>query len=117
MQAKTKYALSGTAAGLVNGLFGGGGGMVLVPLLTRWCRVEEKTAFATCVAVILPFCVVSAAVYLLRTPFDFTQALPYLLGGLAGGFVGGKLFPRVPAPWLRYLFAAFLVYGGIRYLL
>ena len=33
MQAKTKYALSGTAAGLVNGLFGGGGGMVLVPLL------------------------------------------------------------------------------------
>ena len=97
--------------------FGGGGGMVLLPLLTRWCRVEEKTAFATCVAVILPFCVVSAAVYLLRTPFDFTQALPYLLGGLAGGFVGGKLFPRVPAPWLRYLFAAFLVYGGIRYLL
>ena len=52
-----------------------------------------------------------------RQPFDFTQALPYLLGGLAGGFVGGKLFPRVPAPWLRYLFAAFLVYGGIRYLL
>ena len=78
---------------------------------------RRKTAFATCVAVILPFCVVSAAVYLLRTPFDFTQALPYLLGGLAGGFVGGKLFPRVPAPWLRYLFAAFLVYGGIRYLL
>ena len=43
--------------------------------------------------------------------------LPYLLGGLAGGFVGGRLFPRVPAPWLRYLFAAFLVYGGVRYLL
>ena len=36
MQAKTKYALSGTAAGLVNGLFGGGGGMVLVPLLNGW---------------------------------------------------------------------------------
>ena len=34
MQAKTKYALSGTVAGLVNGLFGGGGGMVLVPLLS-----------------------------------------------------------------------------------
>ena len=117
MQAKTKYALSGTAAGLVNGLFGGGGGMVLVPLLNGWCGLEGKQAFATCVAVILPFCVVSAAIYLLRTPFDFTQALPYLLGGLAGGFVGGKLFPRVPAPWLRYLFAAFLVYGGIRYLL
>ena len=98
-----KYAVSAVLAGAANGCFGGGGGMVLLPLLTRWCRVEEKTAFATCVAVILPFCVVSAAVYLLRR--------------LAGGFVGGKLFPRVPAPWLRYLFAAFLVYGGIRYLL
>ena len=117
MRQKTKLGLSGALAGLVNGLFGGGGGMVMVPLLTAWCGLEQKRALATCVAVILPFCVVSAAVYLLRTPFDLTQALPYLLGGLAGGFVGGRLFPRVPAPWLRYLFAALLVYGGIRYLL
>ena len=117
MKQRTRYVVSGVLAGVVNGLFGGGGGMVLVPLLRRWCGLEERRAFATCVAVILPFCVVSAAVYLLRTPFDLTQALPYLLGGLAGGFVGGRLFPRVPAPWLRYLFAAFLAYGGIRYLL
>ena len=117
MKQRTRYVVSGVLAGVVNGLFGGGGGMVLVPLLRRWCGLEERRAFATCVAVILPFCVVSAAVYLLRTPFNLTQALPYLLGGLAGGFVGGRLFPRVPAPWLRYLFAAFLVYGGVRYLL
>ena len=101
----------------MNGLFGGGGGTVLVPLLTAWCKTEQKKALASCVAVILPFCVVSAAVYLLRAPLELSQALPYLLGGLGGGFVGGRLFPRVPAPWLRYLFAAFLAYGGIRYLL
>ena len=117
MHMTVKYAVSGTLAGMVNGCFGGGGGMVLLPLLTRWCGVPEKKAFATCVAVILPFCVVSAAVYLLRAPLQLSQALPYLLGGLGGGFVGGRLFPRVPAPWLRYLFAAFLAYGGIRYLL
>ena len=80
MRTSVKYAVAGTLAGATNGCFGGGGGMVLLPLLTRWCHVEEKKAFATCVAVILPFCVVSAAVYLLRTPFDLTQALPYLLG-------------------------------------
>ena len=61
MQAKTKYALSGTAAGLVNGLFGGGGGMVLVPLLNGWCGLAGKQAFATCVAAILPLSAVSAA--------------------------------------------------------
>ena len=74
MQAKTKYALSGTAAGLVNGLFGGGGGMVLVPLLNGWCGLEGKQAFATCVAAILPLSAVSAAVYLLRQPCHTSSA-------------------------------------------
>ncbi len=54
MQAKAKYAVSGALAGAVNGLFGGGGGMVLVPLLSGWCGMEGKRSFATCVAVILP---------------------------------------------------------------
>lgn len=117
MSQKWKYRISGMAAGAANGLFGGGGGMVMVPLLLKWCHLEEQKAFATCVAVILPFCVVSAAVFLFRTDFDWLQALPYLMGGLAGGFVGGKLFTRVDPLWLKRVFAAFLVYGGIRYLL
>ena len=37
--------------------------------------------------------------------------------GLAGGLVGGRLFRCVSVEWLRGLFAAFLVYGGVRYLL
>ena len=117
MADKWKLRLSGAAAGLVNGLFGGGGGMALLPLLSRWCGVEEKNAFATCVAVIFPLCLLSAAIYLLRADVDLLTALPYLLGGLAGGFVGGKLMDRVSALWLRRIFAAFLLYGGVRYLL
>lgn len=117
MRMPVKYAVASILAGAANGCFGGGGGMVLLPLLTRWCRVEEKTAFATCVAVILPLCVVSAAVYVLRRGVDLTLAAPYLLGGMAGGFLGGRLFPKVSAGWLRYLFAGFLLYGGVRYLL
>ena len=117
MNVKWKYRISGAAAGLVSGLFGGGGGMVLLPLLSRWCRVEGKRGFATCVAVILPLCAVSAAVYLLGQPFDFVGALPYLIGGLIGGLVGGGLFRCVSVEWLRGLFAVFLLYGGVRYLL
>lgn len=116
MKAQTKYALAGGLAGAVNGLFGGGGGMVLLPLL-RWGGLEGQRVFATGVAVILPVCAVSAAVYLLRQGLDVAAALPYLVGGLAGGLAGGKLFPRVSPVWLRYLFAAFLAYGGVRYLL
>jgi len=117
MKSKWKPTLSGAAAGLVNGLFGGGGGTVLVPLLQRWCGVEEKKSYATCVAVIFPLCLLSAAICLFRTPPDWPSVWPYLLGGLAGGFVGGKLMDRVSVTWLRLLFAAFLLYGGVRYLL
>ena len=50
MSDKGKNMLAGAAAGLVNGLFGGGGGMVLLPLLSRWGTLDQKKAFATCVA-------------------------------------------------------------------
>ena len=117
MQQKAKLRLSGAAAGLVNGCFGGGGGMVMVPLLTRWCGLEQKQALATCVGVILPFCVLSAAIYVLRGGFDWLMALPYLIGGGIGGALGGLLFQQVSALWLRRIFALFLLYGGVRYLL
>jgi uncharacterized membrane protein YfcA len=117
MDNKWRLRLSGMAAGAVNGCFGGGGGMVFLPLLRRWCGAEEKRAFADSVAVILPLCAVSAVLCLLRTPLRPLEALPYLLGGLLGGLAGGKWFPAVPGPWLRRLFAAFLLYGGVRNLL
>ena len=107
-------ALAGGAAGLVNGFFGGGGGMVLVPLLALWCGLGQRKAFATSVAIILPLCGLSAAIYLFRGGVDFGAALPYLLGGLAGGFIGGRLFKRLNMVWLRRLFALLLLYGGVK---
>ena len=93
------------------------GATVLVPLLTAWCKMGQKRAMASCVAVILPLCALSAVIYLLRSGLHLLTALPYLMGGLAGGLLGGKLFRRVPGPWLRRIFGVFLVYGGVRYLL
>ena len=117
MEQKGKLRLAGAAAGLVNGLFGGGGGMVMAPLLTGWCGLEQKRALATCVGVILPLCVLSAAIYVVRGGFDWLTALPYLIGGGIGGAVGGLLFRKVSNTALRRVFALFLLYGGVRYLL
>ena len=118
MSGKTmRCAVAGGLAGAANGFFGAGGGMVLVPLLLRWVKLEEKQAFATSVAIILPMCLVSAGVYWLRAGLDLRAALPYLLGGLLGGFAGGKLFAGVPTEWLRRALALFLLYGGVRNLL
>ena len=60
---------------------------------------------------------VSAAVYLLRGGVSLMTALPYLAGGLAGGFLGGKLYGRISTKFLKWLFAAFLFYAGVKYLL
>ncbi len=114
---RLRSALSGGAAGIANGFFGAGGGMVLVPLLTGWLGLEEKRAFATSVAVILPMCLVSAAIYFWRGGLTLAAALPYLAGGLLGGILGGKLFQKIPANWLRRGFGLLLIYGGIRNLL
>ena len=109
--------IAGAAAGLANGLFGGGGGMVFLPILSRWGRLDQRKLYATCVGVIFPVCLVSAAVYLFRGELSLLTALPYLLGGLAGGWIGGKLYGKISVRWLKWLFTAFLFYAGVKYLL
>ena len=77
--------LAGGLAGLINGFFGGGGGMVLVPLLGDQCSLDQRRAFATSIAIILPLCALSSVLYYLRGGLEFSVALPYLAGGLIGG--------------------------------
>ncbi|MGI6013102.1 MAG: TSUP family transporter [Oscillospiraceae bacterium] len=109
--------MAGTCAGLVNGLFGGGGGMVLIPLLIHRNGLEEKHAFATSVCIILPISLVSATIYWFRTDLQFAMAAPYLLGGLLGGILSSTTFRKIPVPLLRKILALFLLWGGLRYLL
>lgn len=107
-------AVAGGLAGIANGFFGGGGGMILVPLLTGPCKLDQRRAFATSVAIILPLCVLSSIIYFFRGGLDFMTALPYLAGGLAGGFIGGKVFQKLDMKWLRRVFALLILYGGVK---
>lgn len=109
-----RAAVSGAAAGIVNGFFGGGGGMLLVPMLSRWLKLGDRKAFATSVAVILPLCALSSAIYLFRGGLELSEALPYLLGGALGGILGGKLFKNINMLWLRRGFALLILYAGVR---
>lgn len=104
----------GLATGAVNGLFGAGGGMVLVPLLIGWLHLPQQKAMATSVAIILPSSAVSLIVYLLNGTVDWGAAWPYLIGGAIGGFLSGRLFRKVSATWLRRGFGALIIYSGIR---
>ena len=116
MKGKWAARIAGGAAGLANGLFGGGGGMVFLPILSRWGELSQRKLYATCVGVIFPVCIASAGIYLWRGEVSLPAAVPYLAGGLVGGFFGGKLYGKVSTKWLKWLFAAFLFYAGVRYL-
>lgn len=114
MKQNTKYAVTGALAGTANGFFGSGGGLFLVPMFTRWLKMEQKTAFATSVAVIFPLSIVSVVVYFFKGGIDFMFALPYLLGGAAGGIISGRIFGKVPVTLLRKVFALLILYGGVK---
>ena len=111
-----RFALSGAAAGLINGLFGAGGGMILVPLLIRFGKLKDKEAFSSSLFIILPLCLFSLLVYGLRSSIPFQDALPYLLGGLVGGLLGGILFRRASSTLLHRILGLIILWGGIRLL-
>jgi uncharacterized membrane protein YfcA len=117
MSQKIKCLITGMLAGAANGFFGGGGGMILVPLLTRWIKLEERKAFATSIIIILPLCIVSVIIYFFRAELNFLETLPYLAGGLVGGAVGGRIFKNIPVNFLHKALGIIIIYGGIRCLL
>lgn len=116
MKNKTKCRLAGSAAGFINGIFGGGGGMVLIPLLMHRVHMTEKETFATSIAVILPICIVSLIAHMYWSGVVFSEAVPYMLGGTLGGLLGGKLYEKVNTLWLKRIFGIFVLYAAWRYL-
>ena len=112
-----KCLLAGLAAGFVNGFFGAGGGMVLVPLLIWLVGLPDKLAFSSAISIILPLCVVSLVIYGRPDMLPLSDALPYLLGGAGGGVLAGLWFQKVPAKWLHLALGALILLGGVRLLI
>ncbi len=109
-------ALAGLGAGAVTGLFGAGGGMVLVPLLTLLTGMEEESVFPCSISIMLPICVVSLTAAALTGTIAWQQAVPYLFGSAAGGFLAGKWGKSIPVKWLHRGLGILILWGGYRYL-
>ena len=104
---------AGLAAGAVNGLFGAGGGMVLIPLLGLLTRMEEDEIFASSLSIILPICIVS----LISTDsIAWQEALPWLPGSALGGVLAGIWGKKIPVKWLHRGLGIFIIWGGLQYL-
>ena len=117
MVKKWGMLLAGLCAGAVNGLFGAGGGMVLVPLLTLLTDLQDGEVFPASIAIILPLCLVSLGVTALRQGLDLSLALPYLIGGALGAVPAGLWGRKIPVKWLHRGLGILILWGGVRYLL
>jgi uncharacterized membrane protein YfcA len=110
------YLFIGSAAGMLAGLTGVGGGVFLVPLMVGLLAVEQHQAHGTSLAVIFPVALVGAITYALHgyIPGDVEWGVivGLALGGIVGVVLGAKLMMRVPARQLRWLFGIFLVVVG-----
>ena len=112
-QSKWFYGVLGAAAGFLNGLFGAGGGVAVVPLL-EWSGLESKKAHATSIAVILPLCVFSALFYLRGITPPWQEALWYLPLGNVGAILGAKFLQKVDNRLLRRIFGGIILASAVR---
>lgn len=111
-----KNALTGlgsVAVGLVSGFFGGGGGMLCVPLL-RANGLEAKKAHATALLVILPLCVVSATIYIRNGYFDGNAVLCACIGVVFGSIVGALVLDRLSGTAVSVIFSLLMIAIGIK---
>ena len=111
-----KRILAGLLTGIVNGLFGGGGGMVVVPLMKNMLGYEEKYAHATAILVIAPVCAASLVTYIVNGYFSAEVILPAAVGSVAGGLLGAELLDKLPAFWVNAVFLAVMLTAGLRML-
>ncbi len=111
-----KTAIAGFCAGAVNGLFGAGGGMVLVPLLTLLTDADDQDIFPASVSIIFPICIVSLSIGAMTQGLPIYQALPYLLGSIGGGILAGVTAKKIPVKWLHRILGSLILWGGVRYL-
>lgn len=106
-----KRIACGFLLGGANGLFGGGGGMLAVPLL---CAVglPQKKAHATAILAVLPVSLFSFFLYLFYGYFDASVLIPTALGVSVGGLLGAKLLALFDEKKVFTVFALLQLFAG-----
>ena len=116
-----QFILLGVAAGVFAGLFGKGGGLVIVPMLVKFFRYENKAATATSLAALqLPVGLPSVIVYAQAGYLNWVYAALIALGIVVGVFFGTKLAIKLNSSTFKKIYALFLmgvaVYMVVKYI-
>lgn len=102
-------AAIGTLAGLFSGLFGVGGGVVIVPLLVLWLGFDERVATGTSLAAIVVIATVAAAVHGAYGNVHLREGMLVGLPAVAGVIAGTQLQRHISTKAISLVFSAMLV--------
>lgn len=108
-----KKIIIGILAGIISGLFGTGGGLILVPAFVNMLNTDEKKARATSVFCIMPMVIVTAFFYNKNNYIQWNLGIKCAIGGILGGIIGSKLLIKIPNKYLKFAFILFLIYASI----
>ena len=109
-----KNSIIGAFTGFINGLFGSGGGTLLVPILNNILKVEEHKSHATALAVIIFLTTTSSIIYISKCTYDIGLTCKAAIGSIIGGIVGAKLLSKVTGKFLRIAFGIVMIISAIR---
>lgn len=109
-------ALIGLGSGVASGLFGVGGGIVMVPAMVLLMKLDMKVAVATSLVVIIPTSLAGSVLNHAFGRIDWRTALALVPLAIAGGLLGTWLKEHIPSLDLKRAFGGFLILIGLRLL-
>lgn len=113
---KFYYYILGFFSGILNGLFGSGGGLIIIPMLKRK-GIDTKKAHATSICIILPISIVSIFFYYINDHINILKSISYIPMGLLGAFVGSIIMKKISNDFLKKIFAIIVIFSSIRLLI
>lgn len=111
---KIKLIVSGLIIGVINGFFGGGGGMICVPILENVLFLNNKEAHATALSVMFPLCLASGITYLFNVNMEWNSFAFVCAGFVVGGVVGAFLLKKLNNVVVRAVFVLVVFASGIK---
>ena len=109
-----KAIVIGLCAGTLSGMFGVGGGFIMVPMFVHWLGIEQRRAHATSLAAIIPIAATAASGYALHRDVDWAAGALVLAGSVLGANYGVRLLARLPLVAIQRGFAVLLTATAIR---
>lgn len=114
---KIYSVITGMLAGVINGLFGGGGGMIVVPMLVHLLGRQTKRAHATAILIILPLSIVSGLCYSVFGNVRIDVVVPVGIGVILGGVVGALMLSKLSSRIVVMIFSIVMAIAGLKMLL